>query len=121
MQGKLTDPLYKLSAATLLNINGNSNEGIAVIKELIVNDPRNTQALSTLANYYEFENNTSQAIYYRKEIARYDPYNCKNYLKLGRLYKLLNDFDGMNQMLQKILSIAPNSEAATSAKSELEL
>ena len=121
VQGKLTDPLYKLSAATLLNINGNSNEGIAVIKELIVNDPRNTQALSTLANYYEFENNTSQAIYYRKEIARYDPYNCKNYLKLGILYKSLNDFDGMNQMLQKILSIAPNSEAATSAKSELEL
>jgi tetratricopeptide (TPR) repeat protein len=119
VQGKLTDPLYKLSAATLLNINGNSAEGIEVIKELILNDPRNTQALSTLANYYEFENNTSQAIYYRKEIARYDPYNCKNYLKLGSLYKSLNDFDGMNQMLQKIISIAPNSEVATSAKLEL--
>jgi O-antigen ligase len=119
VQGKLTDPLYKLSAATLLNINGNSNEGIEVIKELIVNDPRNTNALSTLANYYEFEGNTSQAIYYRNEIAKYDPYNCKNYLKLGSLYKSLNDLDGMNKMLQKIISIAPNSEVATSAKLEL--
>ena len=119
VQGKLTDPLYKLNAATLLNISGNSNEGIEVIKELIVNDPRNTQALSTLANYYEFTNNTPQVIYYRKEIAKYDPYNCKNYLKLGILYKSLNDFDNMNQMLKKILFIAPNSEVATSAKTEL--
>lgn len=119
VQGKLTDPLYKLSAATLLNMNGNSNEGIQIIKDLIANDPRNTQALSTLANYYQFTNNLSQAIYFRKEIVKYDPYNCKNYLKLGSMYKTLNDFDHMNQMLEKILSIAPNSEAAKSAKSEL--
>lgn len=100
-------------------MNGNSNEGIQIIKDLIANDPRNTQALSTLANYYQFTNNLSQAIYFRKEIVKYDPYNCKNYLKLGSMYKTLNDFDHMNQMLEKILSIAPNSEAAKSAKSEL--
>ena len=59
-----------------------------------------------------------EAIKYRKEIAKFDPWNAQNYLGLAQLYKVTNDPQNMLIMVDKILSFASSDPIAEVAKKE---
>ena len=116
-----SDPFYKLAASNFLITIGDTSDGVRSLKNILKKDSRNTQALSSLANYYESIGDFTNSINYRNKISDFDPYNCRNYLKLGVYYKKISDFNNMVKMLDKINAIAPNSEVAQTANSELKI
>jgi len=87
---------------------------------IIINktDPRNLDTLILIATYYEQTGNYQEAIKYRKEIAKFDPWNAQNYLGLAQLYKATNDPQNMSLMVDKILSFASSDPIAEVAKKE---
>jgi hypothetical protein len=55
----------------------------------------------------------------RNEIAKLDPWNAKNYLELGRDYKLIGEFTEMERCKKIILEFAANTPEASIALTEL--
>jgi tetratricopeptide (TPR) repeat protein len=94
-------------------------QGITALENLIKNDPRNNYYLLALAQALEYKVRNFDAIKVREQITVFDPNNVKNYLQLGRLYKLSGDTAKANQMRLKILSFAPNTAQAQAAIAEL--
>lgn len=115
----LVEPYYKIISGNYLISNGYIEQGAKVLEDYIKYDPRNLDALISLARYYENSGNIQKVIDLRKQIAKYDPWNAANYLQLGRSYKALGDFSNMNAMRKKINSFASKTEEATQANSEL--
>ena len=120
IKNRFADPFHKVLAANYL-LNIDNYDGLSALEELVVDDERNSAALSLLANYYDFNGNSEQSIKYRILMSKYDPLNCKNYLKLGQYYKKLGDTSSMYVMRDKILGIAPKSEIAQIAIQELQV
>jgi O-antigen ligase len=98
---------------------GYRDEALKELEEVIAADPRNLDTLLILAVGNEQLRNFDKGIMYRKEIAKYDPWNAQNYLALGVVYKYIQDYDAMQAMLNKILSFASNDPIAITAKNEL--
>ena len=98
---------------------GYRDEALKELEEIIAADPRNLDTLLILAVGNEQLRNFDKGIMYRKEIAKYDPWNAQNYLALGVVYKYIQDYDAMQAMLEKILSFAANDPIAVTAKNEL--
>jgi O-antigen ligase len=115
----LTDPSYKLNSALQLVQSGFANEGIVVAKRILVHDPRNLDAINGLALTSEQLNRIPDAIFYREQMAKLDPWNAVNYLALGKNYKNQGDLVKSKEMLDKILSFASNDPIAEQAKTEL--
>jgi tetratricopeptide (TPR) repeat protein len=76
--------------------------------------------MGTLATMYETMGKYSDAIKQRTDLINYDPNNAKNYLQLIKLYKQVGDLNSATKMYEKIISLAPNSEAANLAKAEIQ-
>lgn len=114
-----SDPNYKLQVSLYLVDVGLIPESLTFVKSISDNDPRNLESLRWLALYETQNNKVENAIKYRIQISKLDPWNLRNYLELGNLYKTLGDFSNMNQVKEKILSISSNSEFAIKAKQEL--
>jgi len=119
IKNRFADPFHKVLAANYL-LNIDNYDGLSALEELVVDDERNSTALSLLANYYDLNGNSEQSIKYRILMSKYDPLNCKNYLKLGQHYKKLGDTSSMYRMRDKILGIAPKSEIAQIASQEFQ-
>jgi O-antigen ligase len=115
----LNDPTYKLYAASRLIQSGFVKEGLAEVKKISVNDPRNLDALLMLALTYEQLNDLPNAIIYRENLAKLDPWNASNYLELGRDYKFNSNLVKSQEMLDKIMSFAPTGIIAEQASKEL--
>ena len=118
----LKDPFLsgysKLDIAIFLEKGGYTTEAIKTIQDVYAVDPRSLDALNLLSLVSEQVKDLGKAIKYRNEIVKLDPWNAVNYLQLGRYYKLTGDNTKMNEMLNKIISFAPNTDQAKSAKSE---
>jgi tetratricopeptide (TPR) repeat protein len=108
-----------LETAINLYQGGFKDEGTQLLKDLATKDPRNLDVLEISAQLFESVNNFSEANVYRKKIAVYDQFNAVNYLKMGKNYKALGDKINQEEMLVKILSFAPNTPEAATAKTEL--
>jgi O-antigen ligase len=115
----LIEPAYKVSAGSYLAASGFAKDGMNILKESVRIDKRNLDALMLLSEFNEQMSNFSEAITYRLEIAKYDPWNAANYLQLGRNYKVLGDVTNMNAMREKINSFAAKTQEANQANSEL--
>jgi tetratricopeptide (TPR) repeat protein len=118
----LNDPSYALSCAVNLFEKGYVNEGIDVVKKIYIDDPRNLDAITTLALMYENLDKIPDAIEYRLKISELDPWNAVNYLQLGKDYKLQGDQTKSNEMLEKIISFSTGvvgGPIAEQAKKEL--
>ena len=89
------------------------------LQQINKNDYRNLDTLILLVAANEISGNLAESIYYRNEIAKYDPWNAPNYLALGLIYKKQGDEQKMNLMLSKILSFASNDPIAKEAKEQL--
>jgi O-antigen ligase len=116
---RLLEPGYKITSGNYLAASGFTNEGLNVLKEVVLSDPRNLDALTALAEFNQQLGNLDEVNKYRLQIAEYDPVNAANYLQLGRNYKSLGDLAKMNEMRVKIMSFAPETEEAKQANLEL--
>lgn len=119
LNSKFTDAYYKLQVAELLNFT--DRKDLALTNLLILNkqDPKNLDFLRPLAIIYESNGNIREAIKIRKLIVPYDPWNCDNYLRLGKLYKVAGDEKKSFEMLTRIQQIAPNHQITLTAEKEL--
>jgi O-antigen ligase len=113
------DPNFKFITGSYLVASGYIDEGMKVLDESIKEDPRNLDALLTLSQFNEQMGNLDKANMYRRQIAKYDPWNASNYLQLGRNFKALGDFSQMSLMREKINSFASKTQEAIQANSEL--
>jgi tetratricopeptide (TPR) repeat protein len=119
LQNRLLEPSYKVTLGTYLAVTGFTVDGLNTLKEVVVADKRNLDALTSLAEFNQQLGNLVEVNKYRSQIAQYDPFNAANYLQLGRNYKSLGDIAKMNEMRVKIMSFAPETEEAKQANLEL--
>jgi len=115
----LIDPMSKLQVAINLIQSGYVNEGLNILRDILQKDPRNLDALNSMAQLFEQSKNYTDAIEARKKIIELDPWNASNYLSLGLIFKSLGDYKGSQQMLLKILSFASSHPISDQAKIEL--
>jgi O-antigen ligase len=109
---------YRNAVVTGLFAMGFDKEALNELIMINKKDPRNLDTLVLIATYYEQTGNYQEAIRYRKEIAKFDPWNAQNYLGLAQLYKVTNDLQNMTLMVDKILSFASSDPIAEVAKKE---
>jgi O-antigen ligase len=119
INGKLTDPSYKYTAAGMLFSVGYTEESLTELNKLNVSDPRNLDILTMMAEINENLSRYTEAINLRTQIAKYDKWNASNYLQLGRDYKIIQDFTNMELMKSKILDFAEGTPEANRALAEL--
>ena len=119
INGKLTDPSYKYTAAGMLFSVGYTEESLTELNKLNVSDPRNLDILTMMAEINENLSRYTEAINLRTKIAKYDKWNASNYLQLGRDYKIIQDFTNMELMKSKILDFAEGTPEANRALAEL--
>jgi O-antigen ligase len=115
----LNDPTYKLRSAMALVSNGFLDQGLPVVKKIYADNPRNLDALNALILISEQLNQLPDAINYREQMAKLDPWNAVNYLGLGKDYKAQGNVVKSKEMLDKILSFASANPIAEQAKTEL--
>jgi len=115
----LNDPTYKLRSAMALVSNGFLDQGLPVVKKIYADNPRNLDALNALILISEQLNQLPDAINYREQMAKLDPWNAVNYLALGKDYKAQGNLVKSKVMLEKILSFASANPVAEQAKTEL--
>ncbi len=116
---KLNDPTYNLASAYYMASSGFKDEGIQRLRTVIQKNPRNYDALDLLASIYEQYGFTSEAVESRIAISKLDPWNAKNYLKLGKLYKFQGNYESMAEVKNKILSFAAATNEGEQANLEL--
>jgi tetratricopeptide (TPR) repeat protein len=115
----LVEPYYKFTSASYLITTGFVQDGMSVLRKLHESDPRDLDILRSLGEYEIQLGNKSQALIYFEKISSLDPWNARNYLTLGLLYKDSGDFKKMTEMKDKILSFAAETEVGKSAVIEL--
>jgi hypothetical protein len=115
----LIEPYYKLRLADLLATTQAMDLAVSEIRRLNQSDPRNLDVLKVYSSILEFKGDFNQAIKLRQQIIKYDPWNALNYLNLGRNYKSIEDWANMESMRLKIGSVAPQSNEAMLASTEL--
>ena len=116
----LAQPYYKIEAADMFFMLGNSQAAITAAEKVVKQDPINPTYIGVLATMYEASSRFNEAIDHRLTLSKYDPNNAKNYLQLIKLYKRVGDMTKAKQMLNKIVSLTPNSEVADLARKELQ-
>jgi O-antigen ligase len=119
INNKFSDPSYVLSSGMYLARGGYVDEGLAAVKDVYNNDPRNLDALNALILASEQLGKNEDAISYRLKMVELDQWNAKNYLALGLLYKAKGDLVNTKAMLDKIFSFASSDPIAAQAKAEL--
>jgi hypothetical protein len=115
----LIDPNYKFSVAKQVAMTGKKNEALSELKLLNKYDSRSLDYLLALAALSENIEDYRYSILKRNEIAKLDPWNAKNYLELGRDYKLIGEFTEMERCKKIILEFAANTPEASIALTEL--
>jgi tetratricopeptide (TPR) repeat protein len=119
LNSPLVEPYYKLMSATYLVASGFTDEGMKQLIELHKQDPRNLDLLTTLAEFNEQMNKLNEAEIFRIQIAKLDPWNAANYLRLGLIYKDQGRFSDMTAINTKIQSFASKTAEGEQAKKDL--
>jgi O-antigen ligase len=119
VESLFVQPAYKITVASyFLNV-GKNQDGEKILLDVIEDDPRNLDALAILAEYNKGIGQVNKAISNRLEIAKFDPWNAKNYYQLGLLYKSVGDLSSMENMKIKIESFASKDPIASQAATDL--
>lgn len=105
--------------ASFVATSGYSDDGLRILNMVIAKEPRNQDALDLLASYYHELKKPSDAVNLRLKIVKLDPYNAKNYYKLGILYKSVGDYINMEKMQKIILSFAEDTPEGAAAVKDL--
>ena len=115
----LMDPAYSINSAMNLVKAGFVAEGLTELEKISLNDPRNLNALNSLALIYDQTSLIDRSVTIREKISILDPWNAANYLALGKNYKALGNVTKSKEMLDKILSFASSNPIANQANEEL--
>jgi O-antigen ligase len=115
----LVNQAYKAQTASYLVNSGFVSEGLSELKEIAKFDERNEAVLDLLANYYFQLNEIELAVKSRESITRINPWNARNLLQLGLLYKLSGKIREMNEVKEKIMSFAASTNEGKQAIEEL--
>ena len=118
-KNSFNDPYYKLIVSEMLTRTDKQGNALEQITKLHEKDPNNLDYLRPLALISESNRDYTNAIKFRKLIAKYDPWNAENFLLLGLNFKSINDYSSMYTTLDKIISIAPNHIIVNTAKLQL--
>jgi hypothetical protein len=100
---------------------GDTKKALEELGKINLTDYRNLDTLILLAEGNEQLGSYNDAIKFRLQIAKYDPWNAVNYLGLAQLYKVTNDLENSSLMVDKILSFASTDPIAEVAKKEFSL
>jgi tetratricopeptide (TPR) repeat protein len=118
----LTVPLLEMKYAAMTGINMVSNgyvdEGMRILEQELVRDPRSLDVLLVVADFSEQLRRPEDAIRYRLEIDRLDPWNGKNLLQLARLYKSIGDQNKSREFINRLMAFASATPEGESAKKE---
>lgn len=115
----ILDPRHRLTSGMQLVSFGFVQEGMKELENLFESNPRNIDVLNVLAEFSLQLGKIDDAINYRTQLSTLDPWNAKNYLALGGLYKQKNDIQSMLLMLDKIQSFASDNQIYIDAKNQL--
>jgi tetratricopeptide (TPR) repeat protein len=115
---KPIEPRFRFMAAQFFFKARMNDQAVEQLKQAIDNDLREFESRNTLADYYEQLKKPELALPIREYIVTIDPYNIINLLALGRDLKATGDIEGARAIVEKIASIAPESEELKVAKSE---
>ena len=113
------DAEYKAQAGFYLATSGYLDEGLTILKDNIQHHPNSNNSYNIIANIYESLGQPKEAIPYRLEIIKMNPWNAKNILQLGKNYKALQDYDNMDKQIIRIESFARDTTIYAEAKKEL--
>jgi O-antigen ligase len=119
VQLNLTEPAYKIASANYLAASGFSEKALEILYEQIEADPRNLDALNSIAEINERSGNIGQAIKARESIVEFDPYNTRNLLQLGREYKFTQKFNDMERIRNQIIGFDTTSNESKLSLQEL--
>lgn len=119
LDNNLADPFYKFEAALVFYDLGNTVPAELKIRELSTQDARNLFYLDWLAISNVKKGDLNNALKYALQIYKYDPWNAKNLLLVGELYKSLGNRQDMQTIRLKINEIAPNTEISELANQRL--
>jgi O-antigen ligase len=115
LDNPLADPFYKFESAQIFYELGRTTIGEQQIGKLLDSDPRNLLYLDWLLRIDIRDGEYSRALDRALQIENYDPWNAKNMLLIGELYKKLGRSIDMEKMRIKINTFAPNTEIAIQA------
>lgn len=120
LSNPLAEPFLKLQAAIHLYESGSTETATLEIKNLLELDPRNLEVLNALVLISEKNGNLDQAIIYRMEVRKLDPWNARNLVGLAKLYKLNGQEVELRRVVDEVISFAPNTEVAKLAQEVLD-
>ena len=112
----LADPELKLKSILYLNDLGYIDEARLNLESLLKSNPTSYEFLWSKAIFQVQQNNLSEAIITRLQIAKVDPLNHKNYLELLKLYSSMGNIKDALNMKVKIETIDPKSDSADLAR-----
>lgn len=110
---------YKVEVAAKLIDLGLVSEGVSELEEITDTDPRNEIAQEILATTYYSNGDIKNAILRRENIASINPWDARNYLILGQLYKATGDFNKMMDAKSFIAKYFPGTKEANQAEIQL--
>jgi len=115
LDNSLGDPFYKFESAQIFYEFGRTAIAEQQIGELYTSDPKNLYYLDWLVRNDIRKGEYLGALDKALQIEKYDPWNAKNMLLIGELYKKLGRSIDMENMRIKINTFAPNTEIAIQA------
>ena len=113
------EPAYVVAAANYLFAAGFQNESLKILNDQVQNDERDLDALVSLVQIYEQQNDIAKAKIGREKIRELDPWNTKNLLQLGREYKYFGEIQKMKEVATFISNFDSTSNESKLAQSEL--
>jgi len=117
---KLIEPAYGLRAVQFWYAVGETPIAKEKLQQLLAANSRCLDCLVTGAEISELSSEWDEAIYYRNRIARYDPWNAKNYLALAELNLKVLDSYTAKENLNKVLVFARSTPEGDAAEKKLE-
>ena len=116
---KLLDYNYQIRFASGLFGMDQIQKAKDLLVEVNEKDPRNLDALHSLAAIAQANKDIVNEIKYLRIIEQLDPWNALNLFNIGILYRDSGDFANMNQYKSKILDFVGSGELLERAKIEL--
>ena len=90
---KFVDPNYRLRIAYLYIGIGEYGKAKSIISAILIENPRNLNGLLTISEIYEMQSDWENAAIFREKLAKLDPWNSRNLLKLAEAYTKIDNID----------------------------
>ena len=110
---------YKVLIAADLWDMGYGKEAEIVLVNITTKDPRNKNGQEILALSYYLDGRLDEAIQKRELMTEFDPWDARNLLITGQLYKAIGNEEKMLQIRYKILEFAADTAEGRKAMTDL--